>query len=152
MSKHDRQIEILARGACVQEGHMLICRNRKKGNLYLPGGHVEWGESAREALRREIREEMGRSCRVGSFLGVVEHSFIWKGRRTCEINLVFEMSVKGISPAQPPLSAEEKLEFLWMSLRQAARSSLQPASLRQALSGWMRPVRKGKSYLALDEA
>ena len=152
MSKHDRQIEILARGACVQEEHVLICRNRKKGNVYLPGGHVEWGESAREALRREIREEMGRSCRVGRFLGVVEHSFMWKGRRTCEINLVFEMSLKGLTPAQPPRSAEEKIEFLWMSLRQAAHSALQPALLRRALSGWVRTACKDERYLAMDGA
>ena len=34
-----------------------------------PGGKVETGESAQEALKREIREELGISIQVGQSLG-----------------------------------------------------------------------------------
>ena len=33
--------EIISRGVCVHRGHVLLCRNRKRGNVYLPGGHIE---------------------------------------------------------------------------------------------------------------
>ena len=30
-------IETLARGVCLMDGRILLCRNRKVGNVYLPG-------------------------------------------------------------------------------------------------------------------
>ncbi|MBP7461947.1 MAG: NUDIX domain-containing protein [Candidatus Delongbacteria bacterium] len=40
--------------------HILLCRSHKWENTYvIPGGHIEWGESMEEALKREIMEETG---------------------------------------------------------------------------------------------
>jgi ADP-ribose pyrophosphatase YjhB (NUDIX family) len=42
-------------------GRVLLCRQEKPGKEYwlLPGGGVDGGESLIEALRRELREELG---------------------------------------------------------------------------------------------
>ena len=44
-----------------RQGRVLLCRQEKPGKEYwlLPGGGVEAGESLIEALRRELREELG---------------------------------------------------------------------------------------------
>ena len=55
----DNTIEIIARGALICSRRLLLCRNRKHGHVFLPGGHVEFGEPARAALEREMREETG---------------------------------------------------------------------------------------------
>jgi len=70
MSKPDL-IEILARGVCVVDGRLLLCHTKGARNTYLPGGHVEFREKARETLRREVEEELGVKAKVGRFLGVV---------------------------------------------------------------------------------
>ena len=43
------------------QGRVLLCRQEKPGKEYwlLPGGGVDGGESLIEALRRELREELG---------------------------------------------------------------------------------------------
>ncbi len=136
MKKSD--IEILVRGVLVRNGWLLVCHNKRKDNVFLPGGHLEFGERAKDALRREIAEETGKKCSAGRFLGASEHSFIYKGRRVCEINLVFEMAIAGASPRRPVPSRESRIEFFWLPLAKLAGSRLQPYPMRQALPRWLK--------------
>jgi len=43
----------------VEVGRLLVVRSRNKKAFYLPGGKIEAGESPAQALRREVREELG---------------------------------------------------------------------------------------------
>ena len=134
----EQPIEIVARGVMVRDGHVLVCHNLKKSNTFLPGGHVEWNESARESLRREIVEEMGRKSRVGRFLGACEHAYLWKKRQVCEINLVFEFDIPKLRPGKPVPSAEAKLTFEWLPLKKIPGSSMEPRVLARQLARWLR--------------
>ena len=131
-----KAIEILARGACVKGGKVLLCRNRKHGNVYLPGGHVDWGEDSRSALEREWLEELGVSCRARRFLGVVEQAYEARNGPTCEISLVFEVACASISAANAPASAEGHLAFEWAPLGQLKASGLLPVVLAESLPKW----------------
>ena len=46
-----------------------------KGWWEFPGGKTEAGESLEDALKREIREELGADIRVKGFLTTVEHDY-----------------------------------------------------------------------------
>ena len=131
--------EIISRGVCVHRGHVLLCRNRKRGNVYLPGGHLEGEERAPAALRRELVEELGQKCRIGKFLGMVQHAFTHKGDRVVEINFVFAFALPRASLKNPPTSQEEKIEFFWWPLQKLAYARLQPHLLRSVLPAWLRP-------------
>ena len=130
-------IETLARGVCLMEGRILLCRNRKAGNVYLPGGHIEFGETGAEALVREIREEMGCRSRVSGFLGCAEHRFRQKGRPHAEINLVYLLKVAGLAPDVPPPCREDWIEFYWHPLSRLGATGLEPAALRRLLPRWL---------------
>jgi ADP-ribose pyrophosphatase YjhB (NUDIX family) len=122
-------VELIARGVLIERGRLLVCRSRKRGHCFLPGGHVEFGETAAAALEREMREELGAPLRAGRFLGVCEASFVQAGRsgrrRHHEVNLVFAMSrppvgsSRAAARGRPKLaSIESKIEFDWLALDQ----------------------------------
>jgi len=60
-------------GAVVRDGRVLASRRtapaRLAGLWEFPGGKVEAGESDHEALRRELREELGVEVEVGERIG-----------------------------------------------------------------------------------
>ena len=105
-------IEVIARGVCAVDGKLLLCRAKGGKTTYLPGGHIEFGETGRQALVREIKEELGLDSTAGAFLGVVENSFIQHGKPHAEINLVYELSL-----ADGEVRAREDwIEFVWRTL------------------------------------
>lgn len=130
-------IEVLARGVCVMNGQLLLCFGKRSGIAYLPGGHIDFGETARQALVREIQEELGRTAKAGRFLGCSEHAFVQDGEPKAEINLVFELTVDGISPDQPLSATEAWIGFKWHPLDQLATARFEPASLGAVLPDWL---------------
>jgi mutator protein MutT len=69
-------IPICAVGAIVLEkGEVLLVRRNRApalGQWSLPGGRVEWGETLREAIAREVREETGVDIEVEGLAGIAE--------------------------------------------------------------------------------
>ena len=119
-------IEIIARGVCVQDGKILLCRAKGGATTYLPGGHVEFGETGRQALVREVKEELGSEAETGAFLGVVENAFEQHGKPHAEVNLVYELKVPSATPAR---ACEDWIEFEWRDLAQL--DDLLPAAFRR---------------------
>ena len=58
-------------GVVVVDGHVVLIKRKRPplaGSWSLPGGVVELGESLRDGLRRELREEIGIEVQVGPLL------------------------------------------------------------------------------------
>lgn len=119
-------IETIARGVAIADGKILLCRAKGGSSTYLPGGHIEFGETGREALVREIREEMGVASTTGRFRGVVENSFLQHGKPHAEINLVYALELATTDVA----SAEDWIEFVWCPLADLDGANLLPAEFR----------------------
>lgn len=123
----------IARAIVHLEGKYLLVRSIGETNTFLPGGHIELGESAHQALKRELREEFGREATVRNFIGAVEHLWPETLKDNHEINLVFNVGVDGIDVAKAPVSLEEHLEFLWVSAVELDAVNLQPYPIRKYL-------------------
>ncbi len=138
--KNEELIETLVRGVCVKRGQLLVCQSKGAANTYLPGGHVEFGERAADALEREIREELGVASKAGAFLGAVEHTFLQKGARHCEINLVFALEIADLDASAKPPACEDWITFRWVPVARLGRYHLEPWPLRKLIPGWLRPT------------
>lgn len=132
----ERHIELIARGVLIGPRGLLLCRNVGKDFCYLPGGHVEFGESAAVALEREVEEELGMKAQVDAFLGAIEASFMQGGKAHHEISLVFEMTSNAIAHRAKLAPAEAHLEFFWQPVHDLAHSDLLPRALRTLIPTW----------------
>ena len=128
-------IESIARGVCVRDGKMLLCRAKGGKSTYLPGGHIEFGETGRVALVREMKEELGVDSSTGVFLGALENSFLQNGKPHAEINLIYELKLADGVEVESMKSQEDWIEFIWQDLNDLESANLLPDAFRD-LSDW----------------
>lgn len=132
-SKQPKKVEIIARGVALRGGRVLLCRDIESGYRFLPGGHVEPGESSEEALAREFEEESGLKVRVGAFLMANENRFVQKGKPRHEVNLVFHVEHgSGPWPDTCP-SLEDHIAFDWVDLAAVQEARILPT----AMAAWL---------------
>ncbi len=127
------EIEVIARGLIQAGSSYLLCRNVEKGYCYLPGGHVEFGESASAALARELMEEAGLRVDVGRLLMVSEVIFDQGGKRRHEMNLVFHVEPAAgvvLDPGVGVASLEEGIGFDWVEQAAVVETDVRPGVIR----------------------
>lgn len=129
------KIELIVRGLTLHADHVLLCQCVKRGYMYLPGGHVEFGEGASAALVREFEEETGLSIRVGPLVAVSEGTFLHAGETHHEVNLVFHVELLAVATGElPPVpSREKKIAFVWLPLSEVAARDIRPSTAKNLL-------------------
>jgi 8-oxo-dGTP diphosphatase len=62
-----------------QEGNLLVCQRTRHQTMPLkwefPGGKIEEGEQPRDALRRELEEELGINAVIGDEVKRIRHEY-----------------------------------------------------------------------------
>jgi NAD+ diphosphatase len=86
------------------KGEILLVKRAKepgKGMLDLPGGFVDYGESAEKALRREIKEELCLKISSIKYLCSAANTYKYKEVTYSTVDLAFVCKVKCVSKAKP---------------------------------------------------
>ena len=85
----------------LRDGKVLLARSGNEPEKYrwdLPGGFIEQGESAEEAVVREGREETGMDLRVTRFMGSVPDATDLDGAKVPTLNLCFMTEIVSGDP------------------------------------------------------
>ena len=101
-----------------RERMVVLVRGKEpgKGKWDLPGGFVDPGETAAEALRREVREEIGLEVTGMRYLGSWPNVYEYMGVRYRTLDLGFIGEVTQVAKARP--MEDEIAEVLFLSPRE----------------------------------
>jgi ADP-ribose pyrophosphatase YjhB (NUDIX family) len=128
-------------GIAVHENAVLLHHGEGENFWTFPGGRAEFGETAEQTLKREMKEELDADVEVVRLLWFVENFFTYADRQCHEIALYFLMrfpadSIYLVQPGSFQGQEEAaKLTFRWFSRQPEVLSQLPvlPSFLQTAL-------------------
>ncbi len=142
------QVRLRVSALCIRDAHVLLIEHKSfapddpqmpVSYWILPGGAVERGETLDEALKREMMEETGLECRVGSLLFIKELLYpypgsVEQGGRHHSVSLCFSTTVTGgemITGRDPEYPDDQQmiLRVSWIALGDLDRYHLYPPFL-----------------------
>lgn len=84
-------------GLILKDGKILVCQRTRHQVMPLkwefPGGKIEPGEQPRDALRRELDEELGIDAKIGEEVARIQHNY--KGGGAVELRFYVVHEYKG---------------------------------------------------------
>jgi 8-oxo-dGTP diphosphatase len=160
------QVNLRVSALCVQDDCVLLIEHKSfapddpelPGRYWiLPGGVVERGETLDEALRREMKEETGLSCSVGSLLFIKELLYPYPGAEEAgnmhhSVSLGFYCTVTGgelITGKDPEYADDQQMivEVKWIPVAELDHYELYPPFL----AGYIRQHQSGNFSTAGPE-
>ncbi len=118
----------------MREGKILLAHYVEKGYWFLPGGHIELGESGARALIRECQEEINITISSPTLLSTFEHAYEDKGEIQHEITLIyaFEAVLEESVGSQIP-----HLAFEWVTEEKFAEMKFLPKALKESIQRYI---------------
>jgi ADP-ribose pyrophosphatase YjhB (NUDIX family) len=126
-------------GIVLNNNRVLLHKAEKDAFWALPGGHIEFQERAEDALKRELKEEIGVEIQVKRLVWVVENFFEYESTPYHELGLYFLITLPSdsnlLDKNEPFIGYEEgvKLIFQWHSLNDLDRIIIYPSFLQKGL-------------------
>jgi len=116
---------------------LLIKRNHEpfKGYWCIPGGHIDFGETPEEAIKREVNEETGLTVKKLKFFDY--YSEIYKEIKWHAVALIFICKAEGNVKICP----KEVKEHKWLNEKEALKQKL-AFEHKRILAGYIENERK----------
>lgn len=109
------------------EDKLFLMKSHKWHDKYvMPGGHIELGETAEEALKREVKEETGLDIHSLEFICHQEFVFgegFWKKRHFIFLDYACRTNSTDVT-----LNSEGQ-EYVWASMEDLERLDIEPYTM-----------------------
>jgi ADP-ribose pyrophosphatase YjhB (NUDIX family) len=135
----DHRLVVRAAAIVVHGTRTLLCRGVSDRFRYLPGGRVKAGETAVEAIERELTEELTCDFEVVRALAFAENFFVMNGTRYQELGTYFVARLHGRESDVPSREGDELRE--WVDIERAVTLGIKPDFVASLLTGLDKPFR-----------
>ena len=127
-----RLIRNSAKALIIRDGKMLAVRLRDGDDEWyiMPGGGQEPDETLKEAVCREVREELGMEVSCGDLAFVIEGV---NGESFHRVDLVFRCEYLGEAPAAATHPDTMQTGYDWLDIANLNKLPLYPSKLRRAI-------------------
>lgn len=106
-----------------KEGNLFLAQSHKWfGKFTMPGGHIELHETMKEALKREVKEEVGLDIEVIELLSVQEAIFSPEFSKPKHF-IFFDFYCK-CKDDKVTIDNDEIQSYLWVDLKEALKKDL----------------------------
>lgn len=90
----DSKFKVRVASIIISDNHLLV-EKYGEDSFMLPGGHVEINETSKQAIKRELKEELSMDIEVDKFIGLIENFFInIKNEKTHCLDFFYKCSIK----------------------------------------------------------
>lgn len=136
--KENKKFRYRACGIIVENGCVLFAGNEKENYLYSIGGGVHVGETAEDAVRREVFEETGIAYEIDHLAFIHENFFegegLLEGLACHELAFYFLMKPRGSQELKSDSCTQGiKEEMHWIPIEELHKYRAYPAFLREKL-------------------
>lgn len=120
-------------GVLIRNGKILVQREKGGEEYALPGGHIEMGETSREALVREYAEETGADISCGRLLWIEESLWRQDGKDSSAMNFYYIVELCGEDIPDTgefvPQKDNESVLYGWIPIENLGKVKIYPEFL-----------------------
>jgi len=109
---------------------MLVTRGIEPdyGKLDLPGGFIDPGENAEDAVRRELFEELGMKIKSIKYISSAPNEYIFSGFSVFTLDLVFEVVPESLTGLKP---MDDILDYKFYTREEIDYNDIPGSSIRK---------------------
>lgn len=126
-------IHVVSRSFLTHKDETILCRVKDATWFFLPGGHVENGESGKNSLIRELAEEIGNNnYSEPKFIGVCESVFKLDEEVSQHgVDLVYFVDITG--DFKIDTNKVKHIEFITVKTQELSQYNILPTSLKEGI-------------------
>lgn len=127
-----KSIEVIVRAVIIKDGKVLLCKAFNGGTYFLPGGHVEFGESAETSIIREMQEEAAAVVKNLKYVGLFENKYGSDEDPHHEVNILYTAELEN----NTVVSQESHIAFEWISFEEFRNVKFLPTFFADELNNY----------------
>lgn len=133
------EIHVRTCGIIKQENKFLIMRVNKTPYYHIPGGHIEIGEDSKQAVIREIKEEIGCDVKEAKLFSIEENFWTRNNKKCHGIEFYYiikpkqQLQMQDCEKIENDKGEEKLLHFKWVTLEELKEIDLRPSNIKDML-------------------
>ena len=123
----------------IKNDKILLCKCELDNFYFLPGGRVEFFESSKQTLQRELEEELKETCIIKNLIWLVEDLYVFRGKNFHEVSLYYKTELPENSKIHDQektfmaYEAQVKIFFKWFDIKSLLKINIHPDCLKEKI-------------------